>query len=388
MHESGPARRELSQHTTRVLAVCHVTSSHNVDDMRIYERECRALADHPGFRVLLVGPGRVPDHGSITHVRTGAAPRNRLSRWTLAIPRAMRPLLSTQADVYHFHDPELIPLAWVLAISGKRVVWDAHEDYEGRFASVEGSGRWSKRGLSKRMTHRVIDAIDKKASGVIAASQTIASRYSNPRVQIVGNEARIRDFEEARPSFGERRGLFTGSPESGHLFPEILRAIEGTPDLRLTVVGGRETPEMRRFAHEILGDRVEFLGRQSPEGLVEQMSRCSFGLCTYAPTPAYMDPTGSPTKFYEFAAGGLPIVGSPIPTITTRLNESMAGRLAVDFTARGLSEAIREVTSDEDEWEKMSRTARAWSRQNDRWAESEAALMALYSELAEERTTP
>jgi len=45
------------------------------------------------------------------------------SAWSLC-----REALRQNGDVYHFHDPELIPLGLLLAARGKLVVYDIHED--------------------------------------------------------------------------------------------------------------------------------------------------------------------------------------------------------------------------------------------------------------------
>lgn len=364
--------------------VVHVTTSHHADDVRIYERECRSLAESGLFEVLIAAPGTVPDHGGVQHIPIAPIPDSRVARITSAWRRARAALRGVEADLYHFHDPELLPLAWWLHAQGHLVVWDSHEDYEGRFSS---DSRPLKRGraLSRKANGWGFRALrhttDRNISAVVAATDGIARRYCEAPTVVVGNEARIDDLLDADPSFDHRRVLFLGSPGPGHLFREVVDSVAATPDLRLAVARRSIPADSQDYAVQKLGDRFEFLGHLGRRELVNHMSRSTVGMVTYAPTPAYMDPSGMPTKLYEFAAAGLPFVGTPVPAVAALARSSGGGLVSRDFTAAGLEEALQDLTGNRPLWAQSSVSARAWMRENNPWKASASALVRLYRDL-------
>src|SRR5690554_3243247 len=53
----------------------------------------------------------------------------RIDRMRKATKRVYDKAIALDADVYHFHDPELIPVGLRLKKMGKKVIFDAHEDF-------------------------------------------------------------------------------------------------------------------------------------------------------------------------------------------------------------------------------------------------------------------
>src|SRR5580698_989509 len=110
------------------IRVVHMTSVHSAMDHRIFGKECRSLA-RAGFEVTIVGPhpaDMVADRVKIMSVEKDG---RRLSRMTRTVWRVYREARKQDADIYHFHDPELIPAALLLRAAGKIVVYDVHEDF-------------------------------------------------------------------------------------------------------------------------------------------------------------------------------------------------------------------------------------------------------------------
>ena len=108
-------------------SVCVVAPVHAWDDVRVYQKEARTLAD-AGYRVSVIA--RAPSPQSIDGIEiipSISDSRYRPVRFLL-LPAVGVQALQQNADIYHLHDPELIPIGLRLKRLGKRVIFDAHED--------------------------------------------------------------------------------------------------------------------------------------------------------------------------------------------------------------------------------------------------------------------
>src|SRR5438093_10884518 len=97
----------------------HLTSVHNARDTRIYEKECMSLAQ-AGHEVVLVAAGERDEIVNGIQIRAIHNSAGRFSRMTRGVWRVYREARRVYGDVYHFHDPELIPAALLLRLHGER----------------------------------------------------------------------------------------------------------------------------------------------------------------------------------------------------------------------------------------------------------------------------
>ena len=110
------------------MKICHLTSAHSTFDTRIFHKECKSLAKK--YRVTLICQGdkdEVVDGVFIKAINYN--PQNRLLRMTSSVFFTFKKAINIDADIYHFHDPELIPVGIALKLKGKKVIYDIHEDY-------------------------------------------------------------------------------------------------------------------------------------------------------------------------------------------------------------------------------------------------------------------
>src|SRR5690348_12925480 len=89
--------------------IAHLTSAHPARDNRILDRECRYLAAR-GYSVTLIAPHNCDE--VIDNVRIRAVPPSstRAQRISHVVPAVYRRAIEEDAALYHFHDPELIPI--------------------------------------------------------------------------------------------------------------------------------------------------------------------------------------------------------------------------------------------------------------------------------------
>ena len=108
--------------------VCHMTSAHEAWDDRIFHQECVSLA-REGSEVYLVQRGESGEKNGIHIIGVGEMPSSRLQRIRRGARRVYQAARALDADIYHFHDPELLPYGLKLKKAGKKVIFDSHEKY-------------------------------------------------------------------------------------------------------------------------------------------------------------------------------------------------------------------------------------------------------------------
>jgi glycosyltransferase involved in cell wall biosynthesis len=364
--------------------IIHITTSHNSDDVRIVERECRSLAATGSFDLYLAAPGQNPQVDGLSFISLKYGQRTRLKRFLGGMARGHALSRSLDIDVWHFHDPELLPVALAVASSGRRVIWDAHEDYLKQFSEL-GSKSWARgpvRFVLRQVIRSLLASVDRSAYAIVAATPAIASRYSNPRTVVVGNEARVSDFENCNPSFASRRVLFTGSTDTGQSFYEVVQAVATVDGVQLVVAGRDPDPAIWEQATTLLGPRIIHLGWLNRGELIKQVDDVSIGLLTYADLPTNAE--NAPNKLFEFSAAGLPVVCTPTKSNLTFLSSSKGGVAAASFSFKDIADAIATLIGEQPQWQEASRSARTWSREHGNWASSEERLQHLYRSFLEE----
>ena len=107
--------------------ICHITSVHSANDTRIFHKECKTLVN-AGYAVTLVVQHETDEVINGVQIKGIKAPKSRKERMLKTAKQVYIRALECNADIYHFHDPELIGVGLKLKRKGKKVIYDVHED--------------------------------------------------------------------------------------------------------------------------------------------------------------------------------------------------------------------------------------------------------------------
>ena len=141
----------MSPHST----VCFLAPTHRFDEVRIFHKEATTLA-RAGYRIFLLARAQkrfVENSVEIVPVKY----TNRLHRFLLQ-PWLLYKVLSTRAEVVHLHNPDTLPIGFMLKLFGKRVIYDTHEN----FPMLIPTRRWIPTILRKPLA-RTVDLLERAA---------------------------------------------------------------------------------------------------------------------------------------------------------------------------------------------------------------------------------
>lgn len=362
--------------------VCHVSTVHGGADVRIFHKECKSLAT-AGYETYFVV--KADGDTVIDGVRILALPRprSRFERFTRLIWLAYSRALASGADLYHIHDPELIPLGIMFKLRRKKVIWDAHEDVPKQILSKQWIPGFLRRpvalavGLLERQAAKVFD-------GVVAATPSIARRFPLDKTVVVQNFPRLQELVRVcdRP-YRDRpnRIIYIGGISRARGIMELLDAMvianEQLP-VRLDLAGVFDSTELYDVAREHPGWKyVDYHGWLERDRVMQLLCRARVGVVTLHNTPNHFE--SYPIKMFEYMAAGLSVVASDFP-LWKKIGRE-AGLFVDPQDPQAIARAIEWLLAHPQEAEAMGRRGQEAVRERYNWDREKEKLLALYEEL-------
>jgi len=322
--------------------VAHVTSVHKPTDNRIFEKECRTLAS-AGYRVTLIAPALTDTVKNGIEIRAIDGNKSRLKRMTKTVWQAYRAAVSSSADIYHLHDPELLVAGVLLRMRGKKVIFDSHEDIVDDLMTKDYVSHWLRAPISN-VFRLVLWLLRFCLSGFVAATPTIAKRFPKNRTVVIRNYPYLDEVRrlyvpiDGRPA----RALFLGSVSRIRGIFEMVNAIEmvaSPADASLLIVGEFESERLLKEAQKLRGwGRVQHMDWQPRENLPAIMSGCAVGLVLFYPLEAHVE--ALPNKLFEYMAAGIPLIASDFPMWRDLIETAGCGLLVDPMEPKEISEAM------------------------------------------------
>ena len=293
-----------------------------------------------------------------------------------------------EADIYHLHNPDTIPIALLLKLAGKKVIYDTHEDFSRRLLMRT----WIPIRFRKLMC-RFVTTMEKFTSKIVNAmfvTQSDQLRHFSNKTHLLRNapyiNASIReqahqlalkiesDEKDLRLIYAggisKERGIFT--------MLDALVICNQTTSIRLWLAGEDMTNVLNKAkAHE--GWKfVDYLGLLPQEQVFAYYSKSAIGLAVLSDIGDHS--TAKPSKLFEYMGFGLPFIATDFKDWREFIEPCVPGWWIKPDNADVLSKTI--ITALEDKALLSEKSERGKSFISDfNWENESQILTDIYQEL-------
>jgi glycosyltransferase involved in cell wall biosynthesis len=292
---------------------------HSWDDVRVFQKEARTLAN-AGFDVVLMAQTPGSDNVNGVHLLSAPASNSRIARF-FKLPVVLREALRLKGAVYHLHNPDTLPIALALKVLRRRVIYDTHEDFSKRLLIREWIPQLIRRPLGWfiAMAEAMIGRL---ADGCICTQADVCKRLGN-RAILIGNPP-ITEGPMIEAAYNAAKTVQRGA-EVRLVYAGVINRARGLDfmvdalaslnaagvEARLWLIGPAVTQDLNVAMARPGGAFVDYLGKLPQVEAFGYMIKADVGLVTILDIADHR--RTSPNKLYEYLVFGLPVVASDFP---------------------------------------------------------------------------
>jgi glycosyltransferase involved in cell wall biosynthesis len=344
---------------------------------------CSSLAN-AGYEVSLIVAdskgNEMKDKVSIIDV--GKSIGGRFSRITKTVKRIHEKAKKLDGDIYHLHDPELIPTGLKLKKLKKKIIFDAHEDLSKQILSKDYLNFVSKIALSKLYGIYERWSVPKFHT-VISATPYIREKLLklNSDTVDINNFPLLDEFKNSSNYYQkENEIVYIGGLSKIRGIEELVASLSFMKKVKLNLVGRfNDNQFMNKIKSHKNWDQVKYLGFLDRHGVKKVLDKSKIGVVTLYPKTNYLD--SLPVKMFEYMSAGLPIVASNFPLWKSIVEDNNCGICVDPFNIEAISDAINYLLDNPISAEKMGKNGINIIKKKYNWQNEEKKLLQKYKSL-------
>ncbi|EOR24631.1 glycosyltransferase [Clostridium sartagoforme AAU1] len=363
--------------------ICHISTAHKENDSRILLKECQSLSK-AGYDVSLIINSNHDKTLYGTNIKAlDYNNTGRLHRFFKKSRIALDKAIELDADLYHFHDPELIKLGMALKKKGKKVIYDVHEDVPKQILAKSYLGPiWIRKIISRGYNFYEKNR-SKSFDAIIAASDELAAKFDNKSSISVKNFA-IRDvIENAKPIKRENNDkfviIYVGSITKIRGIRELIQVTElFLGKVELWILGPFESEELKKECMSLEGYKYcKYFGSLPVKDVYSYIKAADLGMCTLYPTENYKE--SIPIKVLEYMACEKPLVLSDFEFWKKFFGN--VGKYVDPLDINSIKEGIEYFSEDRSRIEIIGKENKESFINNFSWDREEKKLLELYKKV-------
>ncbi len=373
------------------MRICHITSVHPRTDGRIFKRECVTLANN-GNDVVLVccdgEPDEIVDGVRITSYSRKQLTKSQRGRLMFFNARFIKYLKEIDADIYQFHDFDLIEIGRKLAKS-KKVIYDCHENWFGMLANKFSMDI----AYFKRVITKILDSYYKKVLPVFSAIFTVSPNIVDNLKNYAPNVFMIPNF----PAIKAEENLSTGNVDKNLAFiyqgtvysmsnqEYIIKAInEFEGEIKYKIIGKIALDQKSKLEKLNCKSRVIFKNWMKKEELQKEISTSLAGLAVLDYNPVCCGKEGQlgSNKIFEYMLSGVPIICTDF-TLWKNLivDKYKCGICVPPHDSKAIYDAMKYIIDHPEEAVKMGERGRTAIINEFNWGNYEQVFLKTYIDI-------
>ena len=369
-----------------MVKVCQITTAHSRYDVRILDKISVSLQNN-GYEVFLLIADQKPNevYKNVNIISTNFLAKNRIHRMLFAKKKIFKKAKEINAEIYHFHDPELLPIGVKLAKLGKTVVYDSHEDYP---STMQVKSYIPK--LLRGIVSRFFEKYEKNACRYFKGL-SLCYHWTYDRLQPICPNAELifnfpilpENIAFLIPNYQNRTITHTGGVSEQWHIHKVIEAIEKIDDICFILASNTVEGQYMHQLRSLKGwEKVNFLGAVKHQLLYEKVfSQATVGIALLDYIPQCKGHIGnlSNTKLFEYFLMGLPVVCTDFDLWKDIIEKEHCGICVNPYNVEEVKQAIVKLIDNPELAKEMGQNGQRAVIEKYNWKTEEAKLLNLYA---------
>jgi len=363
------------------IKVCILTTVHPPFDTRIFHKEAKTLVQ-AGYEVILIAQHNRNETVDGIKIIALPKPKNRFVRIFGLTWQTLFLALRQKANVYHFHDPELIIVGIILRLLGKKVIYDVHEDVPKQILNKD----WIENVSIRKITAFVMNIIEQIGAflfnRIVVATHDIAKKFSKKKTVILRNFPILKLIDNAVPINHKKSKsvlIYAGGLTRIRGIKEIVQAMEYIGDrAELWLLGKWESKKFKKECENLAGWKyTKYLGFKTLQEVYSFMKSSDIGIINFLPVENHLK--AGPNKPFEYMTCSLPIVMSNFSYWQKIFRDCV---LFVDpYDYKDIAEKVLYLLDNPDEAKEIGKKGRKLIEEKYSWETESKKLLEIYKNL-------